>query len=1359
MTPTPSFAEFRIVQSGLSFADGVFRYAWFRLVDVDGEERLRVVAFKELAYLPIETREDPDVLGKQWAALRGLYNAGVDFLYTVGGLFAPQHIGVVQWYGAAAEAAGEGAAVTEAERRMAAVEATLANYPLSRLASPDPRRVQLLFQRIGRLPRLLAVLGHPDPRLARKGLGRDGSLGEEDDDLASQQGEILLRGLARLREDFVFLVTAQQVERGALAQALVQMSRIASGYASRQRGTLSAGFSLAIPLAAALSSAYNSSQGRSESTALSQSDSVSEGWGTGESRSWGHSVGRSESHGFAHTESNAVTDAVATTSGESRGESQAHTASQAHTNSGSHTDSHSSGVAHSTGESWSTARSSGTSQSTGQSSGTTVGSSQSVGSSWSQAQSEGVSSGLTRSESANWSAGQSSGVSHSQGESVGSSWGVGHSQGESSGVSVGAGNNWSSSQSQGESAGSSLGVGLSESTAQAQGVSAGSSSGWSAGTGESSSLGVSQSQSAGVGTSIGGSESSGTSVSQGTSSSTSAETGASDNWSASTNAGLNEGVGAGANAGLNGSIGIPGVASLGANIGGNASANLGANQGVTVGTGGSTSTSQSTSTGVNDSVSASVNTGSSWSASENASVGQGMSASVGQSSSQGVSGSESLGISQSSGHSLGTSLSAAQSTGSFQSTGESVGGSQNVGMSHGVSASDSVSVGGSQGTSSSSAVSTQQSAGVGGASGTTSSVGQSSSNTSSVGGSSSTGSSVAHSTGTSSSQGSFQSTTNSVGGSRATTNSESWGSADSRGWADTAGTAQTAGTNRGWFSSTSHSRAVTRGVSDTESWAEAVSESWSEGRALSSSHNWGRAATDGRAVGEAMALGAGHGFGGGLSAGLVPGLSVGRSWQTEDDVAIRLTEITRSLESLLNQASVEGGFLTSALLLVGERGERAAQALIPQAFHGPAMPTPVLTVPGDDNLRQHALAFRPSLSPDVNPFGVDLLWSRWGTLLTPGMLAAYTAPNLFEEGTTVTIQEKMPPLAFYPELRGEVVLGHLVSPETGDLTAVPLRLSRERHFHTAFCGDTGYGKSVAAERLVYETTLHWHLKSIVLDFGAGWRKLMNAPGLAGRVEIRQLSPGGVRPLRWNPLQIGRTILPEVQWRAFCDIFGSIAKLGQRRQIHELRDALRQLYLKAGVLIDDPECRADAEWGFVRADEAGSGRQAAGGTPLGDLTPEQRQMLAVERSKKVGLSELYRAIEEKLRTVPARDSMLRGVLEGILFRLHPLVQGAAAVQYAAGADAVDINEIVSGDWGVAVLEGGAFLDDFSKAFLLGWAAWHLYTDAVILRMRRGKTQPAHIQIVFEEANKILSGLDSGGSEDESGQSTAEQFANM
>jgi hypothetical protein len=427
----------------------------------------------------------------------------------------------------------------------------------------------------------------------------------------------------------------------------------------------------------------------------------------------------------------------------------------------------------------------------------------------------------------------------------------------------------------------------------------------------------------------------------------------------------------------------------------------------------------------------------------------------------------------------------------------------------------------------------------------------------------------------------------------------------------------------------------------------------------------------------------------------------------------------------------------------------------------------VLTVAGDDRLRLHALAFRPSLEPFNDPFGVDLLWTRWGTLLTPGMLAAYTAPNLFEEGTVVTIQEKLPPLAFYPELNGDVILGHLVSPETGDLTKVPLKLARQRHFHTAFVGDTGYGKSVAAERLVYETTLRWQLRTIVLDFGAGWRKLLNAPGLEGRVEIRQLSPGGVRPLRWNPLQIGRNILPEVQWRAFCDIFGAIAKLGVRRQVAEMREALRRIYLRAGVLVDDPDCRSDATWGQVRAEEGHIVNRSAG-TPLSQLVPAERQRLAVERSKAVGLINLYREVEEKLRTVPPRDSMLRGVLEGILFRLHPLVQGAAAAQYAPGDDAVDINAITPGahgstaseGWGIAVLEGGAFLDDFSKAVLLGWAAWQLYTDAAVQRIRRGVTEDARIQIVFEEANKILAGLDNGGGDDEGGgASTAEQFANM
>ena len=723
-------------------------------------------------------------------------------------------------------------------------------------------------------------------------------------------------------------------------------------------------------------------------------------------------------------------------------------------------------------------------------------------------------------------------------------------------------------------------------------------------------------------------------------------------------------------------------------------------------------TSQTTSSGVSNGLSGSVSAGVPGVASVSA----------------GASHTESSGASETTGQGTGVTLSSSagnatsSSQGAADSSGVSVGMNTSTGQSSGVADSTSASVGGAM------------------------------SHTDSQGGSS--GSSTSASSGTADTVGwaDTRGTADTVGwaDSRGTADTVGWadskGSADTRGWADGRGSADSVSGSRGVSDTVSQSHSVSQGVADSESWGESVSEGWSEGRSVARGYSAGRSHGVGVAEAEAISLGAGRSFSGGLSAGIVPGVSLSRAWQTEDDVAIRLTEITRGLESLLNTASHEGGFMTTALLLASESGERAAQALVPQAFHGPNVPTPVLTVPGAATLRDHALAFRPSLAPDGDPFGIDLLWTKNGTLLTPAMLAAYTSPNLFEEGTAVTVQEKLPPLAFYPELPGEAVLGHQVSPETGDLTLAPLRLGRDAHFHTAFCGDTGYGKSVAAVRMAYETTLHWKLKTIVLDFGTGWRQLLNAPGLAGHVEIRQLSPGGVRPLRWNPLQIGRNLLPEVQWRTFSDIFGTIAQLGQKRQIHELREILRRVYLSAGVLVDDPECRNDPTWGQVRPAEAGLAGYPAG-TPLATLDRRARQALAVERSREIGLHDLYRRIESEIANVPPRD-IRRSILEGIAFRLEPLVQGEAALQYAAGPDAIDINAVVpnvasapgEAPWGVAVLEGGAFLDDFSKAFLLGWAAWHLYTDAVVLRTRAARAGPRTCRSVFEEANKILSGLD-------------------
>jgi hypothetical protein len=64
-------------------------------------------------------------------------------------------------------------------------------------------------------------------------------------------------------------------------------------------------------------------------------------------------------------------------------------------------------------------------------------------------------------------------------------------------------------------------------------------------------------------------------------------------------------------------------------------------------------------------------------------------------------------------------------------------------------------------------------------------------------------------------------------------------------------------------------------------------------------------------------------------------------------------------------------------------------------------------------------------------------------------------------------------------------------------------------------------------------------------------------------------------------------------------------------------------------------------------------------------------LATNRSSVVGLTNLYKEVEnakrvfhQKLAAIAnKRDVMLSGVLEGILFRLNPLVQGSAVLQFA------------------------------------------------------------------------------------------------
>lgn len=1045
----------RVLDNGLHIEEGVLRYAWFRLETPEGE-KYRCVAFRELSSVPYDVTRDADTLGRQWAALRGVYNAGVDYLYTALGIFHPDHVGIVQLYGAAGEGSSRETAAAMALEGVAAVQAALANFPQSQTRPPDLRWIEWYLEFVSKRARnILALLGHPDPRASKRGLGADGNLPDyAEDDLAEEQNEILFRGLAKLRQDFVFQVTAEHIDRKRLSRALVEVARVASNFASRRRGSVNIGFSLGIPLMAALGQAVSGGQGGTQAVAHSTAQGTTHGWGQAHSDS--HAVGKSEAWTNGGSETHSVGNSWAHSVSE--GENWGHTDSQAHTV--SHAETNSTATSHSEGS----------------------------GSSW------------------------MSGGALTQGVSAG------HTDSTSSGATV------------------------------------------SAGTSQSTTSGTSES------------------LSHGASMNT--------NYSADAKV---LGVGAG------------------------------------------------------------------WSS----------------------------GVSESYTGTSGTSVSVTGGTSSGIALSSSSGSADSVGWNAGVSS------------------------------------------TWASGGSS------------------FESTTTTSG--HAVTNSEGWttGSADSYGRSRVE--THTVGGSEGWAWS--------------KMWAHTTGKSESWGTTDTKSEQYGRSYAEGESVGQGLSRMSGQAFTGGFSTGLVPGVNVGRAYQTEDDVADRLTEILRQFEGLVNQAAAEGGFMADALLMVDtDEGARAGETLASQAFHGTNVPTPVLTLRVDDpQIREYALSFTPCNEHDGDLFG-GVLWTKYGTLLTAGQLAAYTAPGLVEESTAVvTIAPTPKGLTFYPDMPGDVVLGHQYSPLTRDLTRAQVRLDAERLFHTMFAADTGYGKSVAAMRLAYETTVKWHLRTVVLDFGAGWRSLLNAPGLEGHVDIRQLWPTAARPLRWNPLQIGRNINPETQWRAFADIFGSVARLGVKRQKQELLDALRAVYLQAGVLVDDREVRGDAQWGVVQSDEVDV-VEAPAGTPIGELSIPQRQRLAVYRSSQVDLGTLYHQVEEKLSRVNPRDTMLTGVLEGILYRMNALVQGAAAAQFSAGPDCVPMEDLAK-PWGIAIIEGGMFLDDFGKAFLLGWAGWHLYTDMVARRVHEVNTDEPILQIFFEEANKIFAGVDAGGDDESGGVSLSQRFGDM
>lgn len=167
---------------------------------------------------------------------------------------------------------------------------------------------------------------------------------------------------------------------------------------------------------------------------------------------------------------------------------------------------------------------------------------------------------------------------------------------------------------------------------------------------------------------------------------------------------------------------------------------------------------------------------------------------------------------------------------------------------------------------------------------------------------------------------------------------------------------------------------------------------------------------------------------------------------------------------------------------------------------------------------------------------------------------------------------------------------------------------------------------------------------------------------------------------------------------------------------------------------------------------------AGEIRLADLEPWERQLLAIERSKQVDLTMVYDRLEAIYRTLPKAQVTDQQAIKGILLRLKTFRFGQLAAMYGREEGSLAVEDLGL-PHGLVILEGG-HLPEYAKAVVLSLIAWHLYQDAVIRRREsigQGKQTP--LFLVFEEGNKIISGIPDRASDDRRPAQASEIFQSM
>ncbi len=582
-------------------------------------------------------------------------------------------------------------------------------------------------------------------------------------------------------------------------------------------------------------------------------------------------------------------------------------------------------------------------------------------------------------------------------------------------------------------------------------------------------------------------------------------------------------------------------------------------------------------------------------------------------------------------------------------------------------------------------------------------------------------------------------------------------------------------------------------ISETNSYAHGQSQGQADTRSSSVFGSTGSANSIGLARAQALSASVASGLG----AGIVPSLGFSKSYQGIDYTAKLVHDALMQQYRLLDTMALEGGeFVDNYYLVATPEARTTLKGLIAQAFHGVeevATPVHVLDLTPEEDLyiRLHALAFVPSTVPERSPWALEPF--RHTTLMTNLQAATLVAPGLIEHGAALTVQELVPEFANVAGhfREGAAVIGHLYSIETGEVRGQsPIRLTADQLFvNWLFAADTRFGKTVYAQRVVYEMLRQHACRVLVGDFAAGWRdqlRLTLAP-LRGAVrvsgaetantfEFGSLYPNSPRPLQVNLLRVGPHVDAESTLNAIVDLITNAGRLGER-QYGFLRETLRTLYLRLGVLTEDAEVLEHEHWGWVQDDERAvinTLRAQRGDLPLTservrltDLHSDpvtaraERRALASHRSRRADLRQWVKDLTQ-LRDKFTRQPTSFDSIQGIINRLKRLAEGEAGRMFGAGEDSVQIEELA---WprGLAVLEAGAGgrLSDFAKAVLISIIIWRFYTDAV-RRWEEARERGVEIPftvIVIEEANKILGGVaERSGGENEAPR-TSELFENM